>query len=360
MHQKEKRSMDHFAGLDVSVKETSVCIVGWNGQIVREVKVTSEPEALLAVSFFIICCSHQATHSFQKSNQCEEFVEQSQRVFMVPSHQGFRQFAIFVLIMNCDSLSPFHLSCRGSRGGGVLSERRGMAGTLRTLLNFSGTTHRSWSCSNDGGPPPSPSPPAPVKAPSSKRGFCFCEFDKLGAEVLLFAGPALDRRRDGDTVLEPSAGTGSLVAAATHPGVKIFANELAPRRFEPLKALVGDEGRVSGRTQSNSTIILPADEADRRRDESGEKFLLQTASGRMRWLVIGGVDMGIATYSASGATEIVAAAHRRAAALTGLSPWNWCCWSCSSAASSLRQWLLRAIDRVAVTADLMLTICDQP
>jgi hypothetical protein len=26
-HQKEKRSMDHFAGLDVSVKETSVCLL---------------------------------------------------------------------------------------------------------------------------------------------------------------------------------------------------------------------------------------------------------------------------------------------------------------------------------------------
>ena len=26
-HQKEKRNMDYFAGLDVSVKETSVCIV---------------------------------------------------------------------------------------------------------------------------------------------------------------------------------------------------------------------------------------------------------------------------------------------------------------------------------------------
>ena len=25
-HQKEKRSMDHFAGLDVSVKETSICM----------------------------------------------------------------------------------------------------------------------------------------------------------------------------------------------------------------------------------------------------------------------------------------------------------------------------------------------
>ena len=41
--------MDHFAGLDVSVKETSVCIVDDSGKIVREVKVASEPEALLAV-----------------------------------------------------------------------------------------------------------------------------------------------------------------------------------------------------------------------------------------------------------------------------------------------------------------------
>jgi transposase len=48
-HQKEKRSMDYFAGLDVSIKETSVCIVDDTGKIVREVKVASEPEALLAV-----------------------------------------------------------------------------------------------------------------------------------------------------------------------------------------------------------------------------------------------------------------------------------------------------------------------
>ena len=36
--------MDHFAGLDVSVKETSICIVDDAGKIVREVKVASEPE----------------------------------------------------------------------------------------------------------------------------------------------------------------------------------------------------------------------------------------------------------------------------------------------------------------------------
>src|SRR3954447_12130736 len=41
--------MDYFAGLDVSVKETSVCIVDDTGKIVREVKVASEPAALLAV-----------------------------------------------------------------------------------------------------------------------------------------------------------------------------------------------------------------------------------------------------------------------------------------------------------------------
>ena len=33
----------------MSVKETSVCIVDEVGKIVREVKVASEPEALLAV-----------------------------------------------------------------------------------------------------------------------------------------------------------------------------------------------------------------------------------------------------------------------------------------------------------------------
>ncbi len=41
--------MDYFAGLDVSVKDTSVCIVDGTGQIVCEVKVASEPDVLLTV-----------------------------------------------------------------------------------------------------------------------------------------------------------------------------------------------------------------------------------------------------------------------------------------------------------------------
>ena len=38
-----------FCGTDVSVKDTSVCIVDDTGKIVREVKVASEPKGLLAV-----------------------------------------------------------------------------------------------------------------------------------------------------------------------------------------------------------------------------------------------------------------------------------------------------------------------
>ena len=39
--------MDHFAGLDVSVKDTSIFIVDGAGRCVREAKVASEPDTLL-------------------------------------------------------------------------------------------------------------------------------------------------------------------------------------------------------------------------------------------------------------------------------------------------------------------------
>lgn len=41
--------MKHYAGLDVSVKETSVCVIDEEGKTIREVKVSSEPEAILAI-----------------------------------------------------------------------------------------------------------------------------------------------------------------------------------------------------------------------------------------------------------------------------------------------------------------------
>jgi transposase len=40
--------MDHYAGIDVSLEYSSVCVVEASGKIVREGKVLSEPEALIA------------------------------------------------------------------------------------------------------------------------------------------------------------------------------------------------------------------------------------------------------------------------------------------------------------------------
>jgi transposase len=42
-------AVNYFAGLDVSLEETAVCIVDDAGTIVREVRVASEPEALVAL-----------------------------------------------------------------------------------------------------------------------------------------------------------------------------------------------------------------------------------------------------------------------------------------------------------------------
>lgn len=41
--------MHHFAGLDISVNHTSICVVDQDGKVVREAKVASEPEAIIAV-----------------------------------------------------------------------------------------------------------------------------------------------------------------------------------------------------------------------------------------------------------------------------------------------------------------------
>ena len=40
--------MDQYAGIDVSLESSSVCVVDATGRIVREAKVASEPEALVA------------------------------------------------------------------------------------------------------------------------------------------------------------------------------------------------------------------------------------------------------------------------------------------------------------------------
>src|SRR5512132_270149 len=45
-----RTAVEHFAGIDVSLEQSSVCVVDATGKIVRQAKVASEPEAL--VCFF--------------------------------------------------------------------------------------------------------------------------------------------------------------------------------------------------------------------------------------------------------------------------------------------------------------------
>ena len=41
--------MKYFAGLDVSLEETAICVVDETGQIMKEARAASEPEALDAL-----------------------------------------------------------------------------------------------------------------------------------------------------------------------------------------------------------------------------------------------------------------------------------------------------------------------
>ena len=40
--------MSYYAGIDVSLEQSSVCVLDGEGKIIREAKVASEPEALIA------------------------------------------------------------------------------------------------------------------------------------------------------------------------------------------------------------------------------------------------------------------------------------------------------------------------
>lgn len=46
---REEAAMMYYAGLDVSLEETAVCVVDETGRIVKETRAASEPCALIAV-----------------------------------------------------------------------------------------------------------------------------------------------------------------------------------------------------------------------------------------------------------------------------------------------------------------------
>src|SRR5262249_35225121 len=45
---RRRTAMEHYAGIDVSLERSSVCVVDALGKIVKEAKISSEPAALVA------------------------------------------------------------------------------------------------------------------------------------------------------------------------------------------------------------------------------------------------------------------------------------------------------------------------
>src|SRR5689334_24803227 len=63
-HQRRSAAMQHYVGLDdLSVKQTSVCIVDKAGKVIREVKVATEPMAILATRHMKAALSAQINKS---------------------------------------------------------------------------------------------------------------------------------------------------------------------------------------------------------------------------------------------------------------------------------------------------------
>jgi transposase len=41
--------MEYFAGLDVAMEETAICVIDREGKVVLEIKVTTDPDAIVKV-----------------------------------------------------------------------------------------------------------------------------------------------------------------------------------------------------------------------------------------------------------------------------------------------------------------------
>lgn len=48
-HRERRTAMGNYAGIDVSLELSSVCVVDAQGKIVRETKVASDPAALVSL-----------------------------------------------------------------------------------------------------------------------------------------------------------------------------------------------------------------------------------------------------------------------------------------------------------------------
>ena len=148
--------MDYYAGLDVSLKETAICIVDDAGQIVREVRAASEPDVLVA--FFKTCgmamervgleaCSltawlHQGLTAAGIAAVCIETRQAKAAMGAMPNKTGRNDARGIAQIMRTGWYRAVHVkhpSCRSWRAlltarRMVLNKRRDVENGVRALL----------------------------------------------------------------------------------------------------------------------------------------------------------------------------------------------------------------------------------
>ena len=152
--------MRYFAGLDVSLEETAICIVDEAGEIVREARVASEPDAL--VMFFdalgmtmervgLEACSltawlHQGLSEARIPVVCIEARQAKAAMGAMPNKTDRNDARGIAQIMRTGWYRPVHVkspSCRSWRAlltarRMVLNKRRDVENGVRALLREAG------------------------------------------------------------------------------------------------------------------------------------------------------------------------------------------------------------------------------
>ena len=152
--------MDHYAGLDVSLEETAICVVDGTGRIVKEVRAASEPEALIAAlratglpleRVGLEACSltawlHDELRSAGLPAVCIETRQANATMKTMPNKTDRNDARALAQIMRTGWFRPVHVKSRPCRlwrsllvaRRTVLNEMRSIENVVRAVLRESG------------------------------------------------------------------------------------------------------------------------------------------------------------------------------------------------------------------------------
>ena len=152
--------MNHYAGLDVSLEETAICVVDGTGRIVKEARAASEPEALIAAlreidwpleRVGLEACSltawlHDELHSAGLPAVCIETRQANAAMKTMPNKTDRNDARALAQIMRTGWYRQVHVKSRQCRlwrsllvaRRTVLNEMRSMENVVRAVLREAG------------------------------------------------------------------------------------------------------------------------------------------------------------------------------------------------------------------------------